>query len=82
VLLLLASASQAQQKPTYKELPNFRKVSDGLHLGAQPQTGDPNIDLFCKYDKTAADFYNNNELVDAPWVGGVSGGPPPRRLDG
>lgn len=39
VLLLLASASQAQQKPTYKELPNLRKVSDGLHLGAQPQTG-------------------------------------------
>lgn len=39
VLLLLASASQAQQKPSYKELPNFRKVSDGLNLGAQPQSG-------------------------------------------
>lgn len=42
---------------------------------------DPNIDLFCKYDKTAADFYNNNELVDAPWVGGVSGGPAFRVAD-
>ncbi len=39
VLLLLASASQSQQKPSYKELPNFRKVNDGLNLGAQPQSG-------------------------------------------
>jgi protein tyrosine phosphatase (PTP) superfamily phosphohydrolase (DUF442 family) len=39
VLLLLASASQAQQKRSYKELPNFRKVSDGLNLGAQPLSG-------------------------------------------
>ena len=39
VLLLLASASQSQQKPSYKELPNFQKVSDQLYRGAQPIDG-------------------------------------------
>ena len=39
VFLLLASASQSQQKPSYKELPNFQKVSDQLYRGAQPIDG-------------------------------------------
>lgn len=39
VLVLLASASQAQQEPNYRELPNFHKVSDQLYRGAQPLDG-------------------------------------------
>jgi len=39
VLLLVASASHAQQEPNYKELPNFHKVSDQLYRGAQPLGG-------------------------------------------
>jgi tyrosine-protein phosphatase SIW14 len=39
VLVLLASASQAQQEPSYRELPNFHKVSDQLYRGAQPLDG-------------------------------------------
>jgi protein tyrosine/serine phosphatase len=39
VLVLLASASQAQQDASYRELPNFHKVSDQLYRGAQPLGG-------------------------------------------
>jgi protein tyrosine/serine phosphatase len=35
-LALAVSAGQAQQEPSYKELPNFHKVSDLLFRGAQP----------------------------------------------
>jgi protein tyrosine/serine phosphatase len=38
-LALLASVSLAQQEPSYKELPNFHKVSDTLYRGAQPLGG-------------------------------------------
>jgi protein tyrosine/serine phosphatase len=38
-LALLASISLAQQGPSYKELPNFHKVSDTLYRGAQPLGG-------------------------------------------
>lgn len=38
-LALLASASLAQQAQSYKELPNFHKVSDTLYRGAQPLSG-------------------------------------------
>ena len=38
-LVLAVSASQAQTEPNYKELPNFRKVSDQLYRGAQPIAG-------------------------------------------
>jgi len=38
-LALLASVSLAQQAPSYKELPNFHKVSDTLYRGAQPLSG-------------------------------------------
>ncbi|MEK6406622.1 MAG: tyrosine-protein phosphatase [Acidobacteriota bacterium] len=38
-LMLLAAASQAQQEPSYKELPNFHKVSERLYRGAQPRDG-------------------------------------------
>jgi protein tyrosine/serine phosphatase len=37
--LLAASAICGQQTPTYKELPNFHKVSDRLYRGAQPLEG-------------------------------------------
>ncbi|MDA9396286.1 hypothetical protein WN73_37885 [Bradyrhizobium sp. CCBAU 45394] len=50
-------------------------VPDGL------DRHDPKFDLFCKYDQTGADFYNNNETVVSPWVGGVSGGPAFRVAD-
>jgi protein tyrosine/serine phosphatase len=36
---LLVSISAAQSEPSYKELPNFHKVSDKLYRGAQPVTG-------------------------------------------
>ncbi len=39
VLVLLAPASQAQQEPSSKDLPNFHKVSDQLYRGAQPMGG-------------------------------------------
>ena len=39
VLILLAFAGQAQNEVTYKQLPNFHKVSDGLYRGAQPLGG-------------------------------------------
>lgn len=38
-IVLLASMSAAQGTPSYKELPNFHKVSDTLYRGAQPLTG-------------------------------------------
>ncbi|HEY3137297.1 MAG TPA: tyrosine-protein phosphatase [Blastocatellia bacterium] len=38
-LALLASVSLAQQAESYKELPNFHKVSDALYRGAQPLGG-------------------------------------------
>lgn len=36
VLVLAVSAIQAQQEPSYGELPNFHKVSEQLYRGAQP----------------------------------------------
>jgi protein tyrosine/serine phosphatase len=39
VFVLAVSASQAQQEPSYKELPNFHRVSDQLYRGAQPFGG-------------------------------------------
>ncbi|MBR1132492.1 trypsin-like peptidase domain-containing protein [Bradyrhizobium iriomotense] len=36
---------------------------------------DARYDVILDYDKTAADSYNGNKPVDAPFVGGVSGGP-------
>jgi protein tyrosine/serine phosphatase len=36
---LLVSIGAAQSEPSYKELPNFHKVSDKLYRGAQPVTG-------------------------------------------
>lgn len=39
VLALLASASQAQRETSFKELPNFHKVTDKLYRGAQPLNG-------------------------------------------
>jgi len=38
-LAVLASISLAQQGPSYKELPNFHKMSDMLYRGAQPLGG-------------------------------------------
>jgi tyrosine-protein phosphatase SIW14 len=38
-LVLAVSAIQAQHEPSYKELPNFHKVSDQLYRGAQPLEG-------------------------------------------
>jgi len=38
-LVLAATASRAQQDPTYKELPNFHRVSAQLYRGAQPLGG-------------------------------------------
>ena len=35
-LVLVLSTSQAQTEPSFKELPNFHKVSDQLYRGAQP----------------------------------------------
>jgi protein tyrosine/serine phosphatase len=37
--MLAASAIQAQLEPSYRELPNFHKVSDQLYRGAQPLEG-------------------------------------------
>jgi protein tyrosine/serine phosphatase len=37
--MLAVSAIQAQHKPSYKELPNFFKVSDQFYRGAQPLEG-------------------------------------------
>lgn len=42
VLVLAVSASQALQEPSYKELPNFHRVSDQLYRGAQPLRGGMN----------------------------------------
>jgi tyrosine-protein phosphatase SIW14 len=39
VLMLAISAIQAQHNPSYKELPNFCRVSDQLYRGAQPLEG-------------------------------------------
>jgi protein tyrosine/serine phosphatase len=39
LLLLAASGIQGQHEPSYKELPNFHKVSDQLYRGAQPLEG-------------------------------------------
>jgi tyrosine-protein phosphatase SIW14 len=40
LLVLAVSASMAQQQePSYRELPNFHKVSDQLYRGAQPADG-------------------------------------------
>ena len=39
VLMLAVSAIQAQHTPSYKELPNFYRVSDHLYRGAQPLEG-------------------------------------------
>lgn len=36
---LLVSICAAQNEPSYKELPNFHKVSDKLYRGAQPLNG-------------------------------------------
>jgi protein tyrosine/serine phosphatase len=36
---LLVSITAAQSEPSYKELPNFHKVSDKLFRGAQPASG-------------------------------------------
>jgi protein tyrosine/serine phosphatase len=38
-VVLIASMSAAQSAPSYKELPNFHKVSDTLYRGAQPLAG-------------------------------------------
>ena len=38
-LAIAVSAGQAQQEPSYKDLPNFHKVSDQLYRGAQPLRG-------------------------------------------
>ena len=38
-LAMLAVSIQAQQQPSYKDLPNFHKVSDQLYRGAQPHIG-------------------------------------------
>jgi protein tyrosine/serine phosphatase len=39
LLTVLASVSAAQRATSYKELPNFHKVSDNLYRGAQPLAG-------------------------------------------
>ena len=39
LLVFAVSASKAQQEPSYKELPNFHKVSDQVYRGAQPLDG-------------------------------------------
>lgn len=39
VLLILASASRAQDETKYKELPNFHKVNARLYRGGQPGDG-------------------------------------------
>ena len=39
VLGLLLSAAAAQSTPSYKELPNFHRVTEKLYRGAQPLTG-------------------------------------------
>ncbi len=41
LLILAVSASRAQQEPSYKELPNFHKVTDQLYRGAQPTEAGP-----------------------------------------
>jgi len=38
-LVVLAVSIQAQQEPSYTELPNFHKVSEQLYRGAQPLRG-------------------------------------------
>lgn len=37
--MLAVTAIHGQQEPSYKELPNFHKVSDQLYRGAQPLKG-------------------------------------------
>lgn len=39
IVALVVSITAAQNEPSYKELPNFHKVSDRLYRGAQPLGG-------------------------------------------
>jgi hypothetical protein len=53
--------------PKEKGTPDGGEYRGRTSHAADLERHDPNVDLFCKYDTTAADFYNNNETVESPW---------------